>query len=223
MGCKSFLGHPSRKVVGGDKMMHTAWGPVWPTQQRAQGSLPAGRHGLDQAATWGKSHSDGWMDGHGSRCLVPHDPCVLGAFKDIRNSAHAANRLGLETGPLRGVITTVLRDRRADDKELLAEWQRQRGMTLWTTPRTNSDHTAERQAMIHVRNQPKSRRLRQQRGQTVEPRQAWSKTSSRWNGVGGVVIGTTVGSLRPWELPCRCIRRELSKRIARPGGSSQRS
>jgi hypothetical protein len=119
----------------------------------------------------GKSYSDGWVYGHGSFCLVSHDPCVLGTFKYMRNSAHEAKRLWLETGHLRGVMTTVIMDRKADDQDLFAAFKRQRGMTLLTTPRTNSDHTAERREMIKVLNQPKNRRLRQQRGQTVEPMQ----------------------------------------------------
>ena len=89
----------------------------------------------------------------------------------MRNSAHEAKRLWRETGHLRGVVETVMMDGKADDQDLFAEFQRQRGMTLLTTPRKHSDHTAERQQMINVLNRPKNRRLRQQRGQTVEPMQ----------------------------------------------------
>jgi hypothetical protein len=68
---------------------------------------------------WGKRYSDGWVYGHGSFCVVSPGPCVLGAFKYMRNS----------------------------------------------------DHTEVRQQMINVLNRPTNRRLRQQRGQTVEPMQ----------------------------------------------------
>jgi hypothetical protein len=222
---KSFLQSISMKVVSGDKMMNKAWGPVWHTKHRAQGIIPDGLRGLDQEATWGKSHSDGWVYGHGSFCLVSHDPCVLGAFKYMRNSANEAKRLWLETGHLRGIVRTVIMDGKADDQALFAEFQRQRGMTLLTTPRRNSDHTVERQQMIKILNRPMNRKLRRQRGQTVEPMHSkvWSKTSSHWNAVGCVVIGTTVGSLRPWESPCNCTKPEPSKHIARLGGSSRRS
>lgn len=159
------------KVVSGDKMMNKAWGPVWHTKHRAQGIIPEGLRGLDQDATWGNSHSDGWVYGHGSFCLVSHAPCVLGAFKHMRNSAHEAKRLWWETGHLRGVVTTVIMDGKADDQALCAEFQRQRQMTLLTTPRKNSDHTEARQQMIHVLNLPPNRLLRKQRGQTVEPMQ----------------------------------------------------
>lgn len=168
---KSFLVSTSSKVVSGDKMMNKALGPVWHTKQKAQGIIPEGLHGVDQEATWCKSHSDGWVYGHGSFCLVSHGPCVLGAFKYMRNSANEAKRLWLETGQLRGVVETVIMDGKADDQDLFAEFQRQRGMTLLTTPRRHSDHTAERQQMINVLNRPQNRRLRKQRGQTVEPMQ----------------------------------------------------
>jgi hypothetical protein len=101
--------------------------------------------------------------------MVSHGPCVLGAFKSIRNSAHEAKRLWLATGHLRGIVETVIMDGKADDQALFVEFQRQRGMTLLTTPRENCDHTTARQHMMKVLNQPKHRRLRKPRGQTVEP------------------------------------------------------
>lgn len=171
MRFKSFLQSTSCKVVSGDKMMNKAWGPVWHAKHKAQGILPERLRGVDQEATWGKSHSDGWVYGHGSFCLVSHRPCLLGAFKYMRNSAHEAKRLWLETGHLRGLVETVVMDSKADDYALFAEFQRQRGITLLTTPRKNSAHTVKRQQMIRVLNRPENRRLRQQRGQTVEPMQ----------------------------------------------------
>jgi DDE family transposase len=171
MWFKSFLQSTSHRVVSGDKMMNKALGPVWHTKQKAQGIIPARLRGVDREATWGHSHYDGWVYGHGSFCLVSHRPCVLGAFKYIRNSAHEAKRLWLATGQLRGVVETVIMDSKADDQALFAEFRRQRGITLVTTPRKNSAHTAARRRMISVLNRPRNRRLRQQRGQTVEPMQ----------------------------------------------------
>ena len=166
---KSFLQSPSSNVVSGDKMMNQALGPVWHTKQKAQGIVPKGLRGLDKEATWGKSHDDGWVYGHGSFCLVAHSPCMLGAFKYMRNSANEAKRLWLETGQLRGIVDTVMMDRKTDDKDLVFEFPRQRQMTLLAVPRRNSDHTDERQQMIKVQNLPKNQRLRKERGQTVEP------------------------------------------------------
>ena len=171
MCCKSFLQRTSCKVVSGDTMMNKALGPVWHTKHKAQGVLPERLRGVDQEATWSKSHSDGWVYGHGSFCLVSHSPCLLGAFKYMRNSAHEAKRLWWETGQLRGLVTTVIMDGKADDQALCAEFQRQRQMTLLTTPRSHSNHTEVRQRMIQVLNLPTTRQLRQQRGQTVEPMQ----------------------------------------------------
>jgi hypothetical protein len=152
-------------------MMNKALGPLWHDKQKAQGIIPEGLRGLDQEATWSKRHSDGWVSGQGSFCLVSHRPCLLGAFKYMRNSAHEAKRLWLETGQLHGMATTVIMDGKADDQALFAEFQRQRKMTLLTTPRNNSDQTEARQQMLHVLNLPVNRKLRQQRGQTVEPMQ----------------------------------------------------
>jgi hypothetical protein len=162
-------------VVSGDKRMNKARGPGWPTTQTAQGILPEGLRGLDQEATWSKRHSDGWVDGHSPFCLVVHSPCLRGAFKYMRNSAHEAKRLWLETGHLRGIVDTVMMDRKADDKDLFFEFQRQRQMTLVTTPRRNSDHTEARRQMTKVQNLPKNQRLRTERGQTVEPMQGLVK------------------------------------------------
>jgi hypothetical protein len=89
----------------------------------------------------------------------------------MRNRAHEAKRLWWETGQLRSLVTTVIMDGKADDQALFAEFQRQRKMTLLTTPRKNSDQTEARQRMIQVLNLPIHRKRRQQRGQTVEPMQ----------------------------------------------------
>jgi hypothetical protein len=223
MCCKSFLQRTSCKVVSGDTMMNKALGPVWHTKHKAQGVLPERLRGVDQEATWSTSRSDGWVYGHGSFCLVSHSPCLLGAFTYMRNSAHEAKRLWWETGQLRGLVTTVIMDGTADDQALFAEFQRQRQMTLLTTPRSNSNHTEARQRMIQVLNLPKNRQLRQQRRQTVEPVQGVVKDISRWIGVGCVVIAITVGCSPLWALPCNYTRPEPSKRIARRGRSSKRS
>jgi hypothetical protein len=113
--------------------------------------------------------------GDGSCCLVSHHPVVLGAFKVMRNSAHEAKRLWLETGPLKGMVKTVLMDSKADDQGLFFECRRQRGMTLLAWPRRNSDHTARRRAMIRLLNRPRAKRLYKERAQTVEPMQGMGK------------------------------------------------
>jgi hypothetical protein len=209
-------------VVSGDKRMNKARGPGWPTTQTAQGILPEGLRGLDQEATWSKSHSDGWVDGHSPFCLVVHSPCLRGVFKYMRNSAHEAKRLWLETGHLRGIVDTVMMDRKADDKDLFFDFQRQRQMTLVTTPRRNSDHTEARRQMTKVQNLPKNQRLRTERGQTVEPMQGlvkeifaldccWmhGRRNNRW-------LFGAMGGL------CRCINRWHTNRGGRRGKSHKR-
>jgi hypothetical protein len=62
----------------------------------------------------------------------------------VGSLAHEATRLWLEMGHLQGVVTAVIMDGKADDQALFAECQRQRGMTLLTTPRKNSEHTEAR-------------------------------------------------------------------------------
>lgn len=73
---KSFLPHTSNKTVSGDKMLNRAKGPVWHRKQQRQGIIPHGLRGLDREATWGYSNSDGWVYGHGTFCLVAHEPVV---------------------------------------------------------------------------------------------------------------------------------------------------
>jgi len=113
--------------------MNKALGAVLHAKQKAPGIIPDGLREMDQDAKWSKSHRDGWVYGRGSFCLVSHRPCVLGAFKYRRSSAHEANRLWLEMEHFRGIIETVMLDGNADDQVLFAAFRRPRGMTLLTT------------------------------------------------------------------------------------------
>jgi hypothetical protein len=106
--------------------MIQARGPVGHRQQQPQGISPAGLHGLDTEATWSDSQSGGWVYGHGTVCLVVCQRGLLGTCKWMRNSGHEAKRLWLERGQLKGLLTTVLMDRKADDQAWLFELPRQR-------------------------------------------------------------------------------------------------
>jgi hypothetical protein len=203
--------------------MNQALGPVWHRKHQRQRLIPHGLRGLDREATWSYSNSDGWVYGYGSFCLVSHGPVVLGAFKAMRNSAHEAKRLWWETGHLKGLVQIVIMDSKADDQALFCEFRRQRGMTLLTWPRRNSDHTAKRRAMIRLLHRPRSKRLYKERGQTVNPCRGWSKRSSVWSAVGCVGIGITASSWPPWGSLCSSIRPEPSTKSDRRGGSSKRS
>lgn len=172
---RSFLQRTSSKTVSGDKMLNRARGPVWHRKQQRQGIIPPGLRGLDREATWGYGPSDGWVYGHGTFCLVAHEPVVLGAFKGMPNSGHEAKRLWLETGKLRGLVETVIMDSKADDQALFREFQRQRGMLLLTAPRRHPNPTLERQQMIDVLQHPENRQRYQERSHTVEPMQGLLK------------------------------------------------
>ena len=117
----------------------------------------------------------GWVYGHGTFCMVACTSRILGAFKWMRNSANEAKRMWLETGKLQGLITTVLMDSKADEKDLFRELRRQRGMLLLTTPRKGTVTNPERQRMLKVLTQKKHQHLYKQRRSTVEPMQGLVK------------------------------------------------
>lgn len=156
-------------------MMVHARGPVWHRKHQEQGVIPEGLRGLDTDGTWSYSKSDGWVCGHGTFCMVACKSRILGAFKWMRNSGNEAKRMWLETGKLKGLITTVLMDSKADDKDLFFEFARQRKMLLLTTTRKGMDKSAQRQRMIAVLKEKKNKRVYKQRGYTVEPMQGLVK------------------------------------------------
>src|SRR5262249_585132 len=137
--------------------------------------IPKGLHGLDTEATWSYSKSDGWVYGQGTFCLVACKNRILGMFKWMRNSANEAKRMWLETGKLKGLMTTVLMNSKADDKDLFLEFQRQRQMLLLTTPRKGADKNPVRQRMIKRLKRRKNKRVYKQGSYTVEPMQGLIK------------------------------------------------
>jgi hypothetical protein len=141
---KSFPQSICDNIMSADKMRVHARGPVWHRKQQAQGIIPQGLRGLDTEGTWSYSRSDGWVYGHGTFCLVACKHRILGVFKWMRNSANEAKWMWLEKGKLKGLITTVLMDSKADDKDLVFERHRQRGMLLLTTSRKGADKSPAR-------------------------------------------------------------------------------
>jgi hypothetical protein len=93
----------------------------------------------------------------------------------MRNSANEAKRMWLETGKLKGLITTVLMDSKADDQDLFREFHRQRRMRLLTTARRGAAKSPARQRMVTILKQPKNQRVYKQRRYTVEPMQGLIK------------------------------------------------
>jgi hypothetical protein len=172
---KFFHQTPGDNVVSTAKMMIRARGPVWHRKQQQPGIIPTGLTGLDTEATWSYSKSDGWVYGHGTFCMVACTSRILGAFKWMRHSANEAKRLWREPGKLQGLMTTVLMESKADEKDLCRELRRQRGMLLLTTPRRGAVTNPERQRMIKVLKQKNHQHLYTQRRYTVEPMQGLVK------------------------------------------------
>jgi hypothetical protein len=100
---------------------------------------------------------------------------MLGACQWMRHSANEAKRLWLETGKLQGLITTVLMDSKADDKDVFRALRRQRRTLLLTTPRQGRAIHPERQRMGKGLKQKRPQPLYQQRRYTVEPMQGLIK------------------------------------------------
>jgi hypothetical protein len=113
-------------VVSADKMMIHAGVPVWHRKQQQQGMIPKGLTGLDTAASGSDRKGDSWVYGHGTFCMGACKSRLLGAFKWMRNRANEAKRLWRETGKLKGLMTTVLMDSKADDPALFSQMPRQR-------------------------------------------------------------------------------------------------
>jgi hypothetical protein len=81
----------------------------------------------------------------------------------------------LETGKLKGVMTTGLMDSKADDQARFFQMPRQRRILLLTTTRKGTDKSPARKRMIKGLTQRKNTRLYQQRSDTVEPMQGLVK------------------------------------------------
>jgi hypothetical protein len=175
MFLRSFLEEYEIEAISGDKMMNRAKGPVWHKKQKEKGIIPERLRGIDKEATWSKSKYDGWIYGHGSFCMVTHELSVVGCFQWMRNSADEAKRLWTETGSLKGMVSNVCMDSKADDQDLYREFQQQRGMQLITYANPKHDGTPQRKEMIRTLKRKKFRRIYRERSQTVEPMQGVRK------------------------------------------------
>jgi hypothetical protein len=163
------------RIVSADKMMNRAKGPVWHKKQKDQGIVPKGLRGIDKEATWCKSQAAGWVYGHGSFSLTSHKHPVLGCFVWMRNSAHEAKRMWLETFHLKDQVNYIAMDSKADDADLFREFKRQRKMNLITSCRATMDKTAPRKKMIAFMSKPKHKKIYRERAYKVEPMQGLVK------------------------------------------------
>ena len=146
-------------------------GPVWHKKQKAQGVIPEGLTGLDQAATWSYSAADGWIYGHGTFSVVTHDKSILGLFVWMTNAAHEGKRLGMEIPLYRKLIRTVCMDSKADDQKLYFALKEQNQIQLLTRPRRGMNKSPRRKKMIREMQTRTNRKLFRERGTTVEPMQ----------------------------------------------------
>ena len=156
-------------------MMNQAKGPVWHKKQKEQGIIPEGLRGLDQEATWAKSHTDGWVYGHGSFSLTSHKTPVLGCFIWMRNSANEAKRMWLEVSRHKGTIKYAAMDSKADDYDLFRELKRQQKINLITSCRPNMLISGNRIKMHKIMTRPKCQQIYVERAYKVEPMQGLVK------------------------------------------------
>jgi len=155
--------------------MNQAKGPVWHKKQKQLGIIPKGLRGIDKEATWSKSHTDGWVYGHGSFSLTNHKIPVLGCFMWMPNSADEAKRMWLETGSLKGCVDFVCMDSKADSYPRFREFKRQRQMTLVTSSRRKENKSEHRKDMHRLMQTPKLKQIYKERSYRVEPMQGLVK------------------------------------------------
>jgi len=163
------------RVISADKMMNKAKGPIWHKKQKEKGIIPKGLRGIDRDATWSNSKTDGWVYGHGSFTLTSHQHPVLGCFLWMRNSAHEAKRMWLETFHVREQIDYVVMDSKADDFALFREFKRQRKINMLTSCRESMDKSPHRKKMIAYMKVPKHKKIYGERSYKVEPMQGLVK------------------------------------------------
>lgn len=156
-------------------MMNQALGPVWHPKQKNQGVMPPRLHGVDREATWSRSYADGWVYGHGSFCLVPHQVPVVGLFVWMRNSAYEPHWMEQEIQRYAGLIQTICMDSKADSLPLLQRLRDQWDVQLVTSLRKNFIKSPQRKAMQRQMQRRANRRIYRERGVTVEPMQGLVK------------------------------------------------
>jgi len=83
--------------------------------------------------------------------------------------------MGLETGKLKGLMTTGLMGSQAEEQARFVQMPRQRRILLLTTTRKGTDKSPARKRMIKGLTQRKHKRLDKQRSYTVEPLQGLVK------------------------------------------------
>lgn len=149
-------------------------GPIWHKKQKEKGILPQRLRGVDKEATWGKSNADGWVYGHGTFMLTPHDNPVVGVFMWMPNSANEAKRMEIEITKYRDKVSKVCMDSKADDQKLYRSLKEE-GIQLITVPRKGMNKTEARKEYIAEMLTAKNKKIYKKRSVTVEPMQGLMK------------------------------------------------
>lgn len=155
-------------------MMVKSRGPVWHQKQKKQGIMPKRLRGVDREATWGRSNADGWLYGHGTFMLTPHEIPIVGMFKWMPNSGNEAKRMEQEVIGNQEHIGTVCMDSKADDQKLYERLKEQH-IQLITAPRKGMDKSESRKKYIADMLTQKNKKEYKKRSVTVEPMQGLMK------------------------------------------------
>lgn len=155
--------------------MIKAKGPVWHKKQKQQGIIPKGLRGVDKEATWGKSSVKGWIYGHGTFMLTPHEIPIIGIFQWMPNSGNEAKRMESEIIAYENLIAKILMDSKADDQKLYFTLKQEYHIQLVTVPRKNMDKSESRQKMIKDMFTKQNKKDFKERSTTVEPMQGLVK------------------------------------------------
>jgi hypothetical protein len=148
---------------------------MWHKKQKDKKIMPKRLRGVDKQATWGMSKANGWIYGHGTFMLTPHQIPVVGIFKWMPNSGNEAKRMELEVNTYKEIIDTVCMDSKADDQNLFYRLKTEQDIHLITVPRKGMDKSESRKKYIADMLTIKSKKEYKNRSTTVEPMQGLMK------------------------------------------------
>jgi len=147
-------------------------GAVWHQADKAAGNLPPGWHGLDQAAAWIQSSSQGWGDGYQAHVTMSVSPATGRMVLDatVTGSPCESHLLNERLEDLPPTLATWLLEAGDDDGDLIAACQQRglEGLVPWAKPIGKSTSQARRDRAAHLASPAGKARYRQ-RGSSLEP------------------------------------------------------
>lgn len=126
---------------------------------------------MDRDATWGKSHADGWIYGHGTFSLVPYEIPIVGVFQWMPNSGNEAKRMEMEMEKYADLISKVFMDSKADDQKIYFSLKEKYNIQLVTVSRKGMSKSPSRKEMIEEMLTEENVKEYKRRSITVEPMQ----------------------------------------------------